>query len=57
MPSFKGFTFISLCYSSVHQKTSEPEPSCVSVKSDRSMGHLVDFKSDNTMLRQNYNTY
>ncbi|XP_048067118.1 NACHT, LRR and PYD domains-containing protein 3-like isoform X1 [Megalobrama amblycephala] len=31
--------------SSVHQKRSEPEPSCVSMRSDRSMGRPVDFKS------------
>ncbi|XP_067220822.1 NLR family CARD domain-containing protein 3-like isoform X3 [Chanodichthys erythropterus] len=31
--------------SSVHQKRSEPEPSCVSVRSDGSMGQIIDFKS------------
>ncbi|KAL1268576.1 hypothetical protein QQF64_033939, partial [Cirrhinus molitorella] len=31
--------------SSFHQKISEPEPSCVSMKSDESIGHPVNFKS------------
>ncbi|XP_048048383.1 NLR family CARD domain-containing protein 3-like [Megalobrama amblycephala] len=35
-------------YSSVHQKRSEPEPSCVSMKSDVSMGHPMNFKSGDT---------
>ncbi|XDV32730.1 hypothetical protein PO909_003475 [Leuciscus waleckii] len=35
-------------YSSVHRKRSEPEPSCVSVRSDESLGHPVDFKSGDT---------
>ncbi|XDV32890.1 hypothetical protein PO909_003561 [Leuciscus waleckii] len=34
--------------SSVHQKRSEPEPSCVSMRSDASMGHPVNFKSEDT---------
>ncbi|ROI38187.1 NLR family CARD domain-containing protein 3, partial [Anabarilius grahami] len=34
--------------SSVHEKRSEPEPSCVSMKSDASMGHPVKFKSGDT---------
>ncbi|XP_051719283.1 protein NLRC5-like [Ctenopharyngodon idella] len=34
--------------SSVHQKRSEPDPSCVSMRSDRSMGHIVNFKSGDT---------
>ncbi|XDV32884.1 hypothetical protein PO909_003559 [Leuciscus waleckii] len=34
--------------SSVHQKRSEPEPSCVSMRSDASMGHPVHFKSEDT---------
>ncbi|XP_067244853.1 NLR family CARD domain-containing protein 3-like isoform X2 [Chanodichthys erythropterus] len=33
---------------SVHQKRSEPEPSCVSMKSDASMGHPILFKSGDT---------
>ncbi|XP_048048598.1 NLR family CARD domain-containing protein 3-like isoform X3 [Megalobrama amblycephala] len=37
-------------YSSVHQKRSEPEPSCVSMKSDVSMGHPVNFKSADTRI-------
>ncbi|XP_073690618.1 protein NLRC3-like [Garra rufa] len=32
--------------SSVHQKRSEPEPSCVSMKSDESIGHPQYFSSD-----------
>ncbi|KAK2883411.1 hypothetical protein Q8A67_017048 [Cirrhinus molitorella] len=34
--------------SSVHQKKSEPEPSCVSMRSDQSMLDPVNFKSDDT---------
>ncbi|KAF4111782.1 NACHT, LRR and PYD domains-containing protein 3-like isoform X3 [Onychostoma macrolepis] len=34
--------------SSVDQKRSEPEPSCVSVRSDHSMDRFFDFKSDDT---------
>ncbi|XDV32895.1 hypothetical protein PO909_003565 [Leuciscus waleckii] len=34
--------------SSVHQKRSEPEPSCVSMRSDASMSRPVDFKSEDT---------
>ncbi|XP_067219717.1 NLR family CARD domain-containing protein 3-like [Chanodichthys erythropterus] len=34
--------------SSVHQRISEPESSCVSMKSDASMGHPVHFKSGDT---------
>ncbi|XP_050959239.1 NACHT, LRR and PYD domains-containing protein 3 isoform X3 [Labeo rohita] len=37
-------------YSSVHQKESEPEPSCVSMRSDVSLDHPIDFKSDDTRL-------
>ncbi|KAL1267316.1 hypothetical protein QQF64_032679, partial [Cirrhinus molitorella] len=33
---------------SVQQKRSEPESSCVSVRSDASMGHPMKFKSGNT---------
>ncbi|ROL41926.1 NLR family CARD domain-containing protein 3 [Anabarilius grahami] len=36
------------CFSSVHQKRSEPEPSCVSMKSDASMGLPIEFKSGDT---------
>ncbi|ROK36401.1 NLR family CARD domain-containing protein 3 [Anabarilius grahami] len=36
------------CFSSVHQKRSEPEPSCVSMKSDKSMGQPIGFKSGDT---------
>uniref|UniRef100_A0A8C1RVF7 NACHT, LRR and PYD domains-containing protein 12-like n=1 Tax=Cyprinus carpio TaxID=7962 RepID=A0A8C1RVF7_CYPCA len=35
-------------FSSVHQKRSEPECSCVSVKSDASMNQPLDFKSEDT---------
>ncbi|XP_073691391.1 NLR family CARD domain-containing protein 3-like [Garra rufa] len=34
--------------SSDHQKKSEPEPSCVSMKSDASLLRPIDFKSDDT---------
>ncbi|KAI2644492.1 NLR family CARD domain-containing protein 3 [Labeo rohita] len=34
-----------LCFSPVHQKRSEAEPSCVSMKSDCSMNHPVTFNS------------
>ncbi|KAK2883424.1 hypothetical protein Q8A67_017061 [Cirrhinus molitorella] len=34
--------------SSVHQKKSEPEPSCVSMRSDQSMHPPIYFKSDDT---------
>ncbi|KAI2645472.1 NLR family CARD domain-containing protein 3 [Labeo rohita] len=37
-------------FSSVHQKESEPEPSCVSMRSDVSLDHPIDFKSDDTRL-------
>jgi len=42
MFSFKRF------YSSVHQKRSEPESSCVSMRSDESMNYPVHFKSEDT---------
>ncbi len=35
-------------YSSVHQKRSEAEPSCVSMKSGQSTDNLIDFKSGDT---------
>ncbi|XDV32868.1 hypothetical protein PO909_003555 [Leuciscus waleckii] len=41
------YTF-KLCYSSVHHKRSEPESSCVSMRSDASMIRPVDFKSGDT---------
>ncbi|CAM4736107.1 unnamed protein product [Leuciscus chuanchicus] len=34
--------------SSVQQERSEPEPSCVSLRSDGSMGHPINFKNDDT---------
>jgi len=37
-----------LFYSSVHQKRSDPEPSCVSMRSDASMDQPVKFKSEDT---------
>ncbi|XP_056330041.1 NACHT, LRR and PYD domains-containing protein 3-like [Danio aesculapii] len=36
--------------SSVHQKRSDPEPSCVSMRSDRSMEHPYRFKSEDTLI-------
>ncbi|XP_048020977.1 NACHT, LRR and PYD domains-containing protein 3-like [Megalobrama amblycephala] len=36
-------------HSSVHQKRSEPESSCVSMKSDVSMDHPMEFKSGDTL--------
>nr|XP_055053848.1 NACHT, LRR and PYD domains-containing protein 12-like [Misgurnus anguillicaudatus] len=39
-----------LCYRSDHQKRSDPEFSCVSMKSDMSIDHPVNFKSDDTRL-------
>ncbi|XP_050984948.1 NACHT, LRR and PYD domains-containing protein 3-like [Labeo rohita] len=43
--------------SSVHQKRSEPEPSCVSMRSDWSMDHVIEFKSGDaqTDLRIHFN--
>ncbi|XP_051737343.1 protein NLRC3-like [Ctenopharyngodon idella] len=35
-------------FSSVQQERSEPEPSCVSMRSDGSMGHPIYFKNDDT---------
>ncbi|XP_048024750.1 NACHT, LRR and PYD domains-containing protein 3-like isoform X7 [Megalobrama amblycephala] len=35
-------------FSSVHQKRSEPESSCVSMRSDESMGHKINFSSGDT---------
>ncbi|XP_073780106.1 NACHT, LRR and PYD domains-containing protein 3 isoform X2 [Danio rerio] len=37
-------------FSSVHQERLDPEPSCVSIRSDRSVAHPIDFKSKNTHL-------
>ncbi|KAG1926179.1 hypothetical protein F2P79_025021 [Pimephales promelas] len=42
--------------SSVQQKSSNPESSCVSVKSDRSMGHPLNFKSGNTRPSLSFET-
>ncbi|XP_048024742.1 NACHT, LRR and PYD domains-containing protein 3-like isoform X1 [Megalobrama amblycephala] len=39
---------VSPGFSSVHQKRSEPESSCVSMRSDESMGQIIDFKSGDT---------
>ncbi len=47
-------SLISLCYSSVHQKKSEPEPSCVSMRSDDSMHRPIHFKSDDTRFNLKY---
>ncbi len=47
-------SLISLCYSSVHQKKSESEPSCVSMRSDESLDHPIDFKSDDTRFNLKY---
>ncbi len=51
----KGLIIISLCYSSVHQKRSEAEFSCVSMRSDASMNQPIDYKSEDTKtdLRSN----
>ncbi len=51
----KGLTLISLCYSSVHQKRSEAEFSCVSLRSEASMNQPIEFKSGDTKtdLRSN----
>ncbi len=51
----KGLTLISLCYRSVHQKRSEAEFSCVSMRSAVSMHHPIEFKSGDTKtdLRSN----
>ncbi len=51
----KGLTLISLCYSSVHQKRSEAESSCVSMRSAVSMDQPIDYKSEDrkTDLRSN----
>ncbi|XP_042593550.1 NLR family CARD domain-containing protein 3-like [Cyprinus carpio] len=40
--------------SSVHQKKSEAEPSCVSLRSDESLPHPIDFKSDDTRFNLNH---
>ncbi len=47
-------SLISLCYSSVPQKKSEPEPSCVSMRSDHSLDRFFDFKSDDTRFNLKY---
>nr|XP_021331443.1 protein NLRC3-like [Danio rerio] len=43
-----GYMDLSTRCSSVHQKRAEAEPSCVSMKSDASMGLPLKFKSENT---------
>ncbi len=50
----KGLTLISLCYSSVHQKRSEAEFSCVSMRSDASMDYPMKFKSGDTKTDLRY---
>ncbi len=50
-------SLISLCYSSVHQKKSEPESSCVSMRSDESLHHPVNFKSHDTRFNLKYYIY
>ncbi|XP_056330409.1 NACHT, LRR and PYD domains-containing protein 3-like isoform X1 [Danio aesculapii] len=37
-------------FSSLHQERSDPEPSCVSLRSDGSMGHPVHFNSGDTKI-------
>ncbi|XDV32876.1 hypothetical protein PO909_003557 [Leuciscus waleckii] len=46
-PTSRDEDFYPGC-SSVHQKRSEPEPSCVSMRSDASMGPPLHFKSEDT---------
>ncbi|XP_026119257.1 protein NLRC3-like [Carassius auratus] len=47
----------ALQYITVHQKRSEPEPSCVSIKSDQSLDCPVKFKSDTSIDDpQNFST-
>ncbi len=41
-------------YSSVHQKRSEAEFSCVSMRSNRSMEHPIEFKSEDTKTDLRY---
>jgi len=56
----KRFVFyISLlfCYSSVQQERSDPAPSCVSLRSDKSMDYPIDFKNDNTPTDLRYITF
>jgi len=43
-----------LFYSSVHQKRSEPESSCVSMRSDSSMNQIIHFKSEDTQTDLRY---
>ncbi len=45
---------LSLCYSSVHQKRSEAEFSCVSMRSNASMSHPIQFKSEDTKTDLRY---
>jgi len=43
-----------LFYSSVHQKRSGPESSCVSMRSDSSMDPIVHFKSEDSQIDLRY---
>ncbi len=43
-----------VCYSSVDQKRSEAEPSCVFKRSDASFRIPIDFKSDDSRLWLKY---
>jgi len=46
------------CYSSFHQKRSEPEPSCASMRSDdASMDRPKSFKSGETKTDLRYNIF
>ncbi|CAM4550640.1 unnamed protein product [Leuciscus chuanchicus] len=51
--TFRDEDFSPGC-SSVHRKRSEPEPSCVSMKSDESMDHPLHFKSEDTQTDLSY---
>ncbi len=50
----KGVTLLSLCYSSVQQKRSEAESSCVSMGSDASVNRPIEFKSRDTKTDPRY---
>ncbi len=52
----KGFTLFSLYYSSVQQKRSEAESSCVSMRSEASVNQPLDYKSEDTKTDLRYNT-
>ncbi len=47
----------NLCYSSVQQKRSEPESSCVSMRSDVSVNQPLDYKSEDTKTDLRSNIY